>query len=199
MRISSLLFLVLPVVAFAISQPLTPVVVVGRSMEPTMAPGSVYVGTSDFSEISRGDVVLVRHGKEMIVKRVAFLPGDRVPQFYFGLEWVVAHKPWQLKFFKRKKFPLRETVVPVGHVYVLGDNPPDSTDSRHFGPVSVDRIERKVLNVTDITIPLLGAQLSRATHINLKEEAWARSAFYIPQPSRVTKKNPVASSAALGA
>ena len=37
--------------------------------------------------------------------------------------------------------------IPEGDVYLLGDNRPHSYDSRHFGPVSVDLIRGKVLDV----------------------------------------------------
>ena len=38
-----------------------------------------------------------------------------------------------------------DIIVPEGHVFVMGDNRPRSTDSRSFGCIPVERIESKVL------------------------------------------------------
>ena len=37
------------------------------------------------------------------------------------------------------------TLVPPDHIFILGDNRPESRDSRMFGPVPVSEIEGRVL------------------------------------------------------
>ena len=37
------------------------------------------------------------------------------------------------------------TVVPKGHVWLLGDNPDESIDSRHYGPVPIGLIQGKAI------------------------------------------------------
>lgn len=44
--------------------------------------------------------------------------------------------------------PLRETVrVPAGHVWLAGDNPAQSHDSRQFGPVPIAMVESRVVAI----------------------------------------------------
>lgn len=115
----------------------------GRSMEPLLHAGDhvvldtlaydARVGGADplllvhLHAIRRGDVVAFAHPvggvNETYLKRVAGLPGDRVD---------VAG---------------RATVVPPDSVYVLGDNPAESDDSRAFGPIPRASIVGKAMFV----------------------------------------------------
>lgn len=47
--------------------------------------------------------------------------------------------PSQVSYFKR------HTAVPDGHIFVAGDNPDGSIDSRHFGFLSVHAVVGKVI------------------------------------------------------
>ena len=70
--------------------------------------------------VRRGDVVVVEHptrpGFEM-VKRVIAVPDDLAPD---------------------------GRILEVGEWWVEGDNPAESTDSRHFGPVALDAIKARL-------------------------------------------------------
>jgi len=89
-------------------------------MAPTLVPGDcLYVDPRAYRDRSpaRGDVVVVRDPvfpERYLVKRVGFLPGN------LG--------------------PVDGIPVPAGSVYLLGDNPTASRDSREFGPVALRRI-----------------------------------------------------------
>ena len=87
--------------------------VTGASMRPTLEPGDWVLGVAAGRRgLRRGDVVVLEHperpGFEM-VKRVTRVAGNAGPDGR----------------------PLGD-----GEVWVEGDDPERSTDSRHFGPVS---------------------------------------------------------------
>lgn len=112
---------------------------VGPSMEPTIATSGETVIVDRFSRkflnkpLQKGDIVIARSPKEdgkLICKRIQGVPGDRIHYTtYFGGSGT---------------FKLGE-----GEIWLLGDNPANSFDSRHYGPVPIESIQGKVIyNVT---------------------------------------------------
>lgn len=123
-------------------------VVHGESMMPTYRDGDVVLVnklSSGTAGLQRGDVVLVRNGKDILIKRVAFLPGDIIR----GRNAFAFRRVWQ--YFERVPdsssfmggMSLR---VPQETVVVLGDNPAVSDDSRLFGPVAIKDVIGRVVN-----------------------------------------------------
>ena len=96
---------------------LTLVTVTGRSMEPTLR-ASTRVLLLRTSRIRVGDVVVARipERKLLLIKRVTALALD--------------HDPGG---------------VPPGHVYLEGDNPAESWDSRQLGPVPRTQVLGRVV------------------------------------------------------
>jgi nickel-type superoxide dismutase maturation protease len=90
----------------------------GPSMQPTLEPGDWAIASVP-ARVRRGDIVVVEHPERPgfeIVKRVVRVPGDVAPG---GLE--------------------------LGdEVWIEGDEPLSSTDSRQFGPVPIDRVRGRV-------------------------------------------------------
>ena len=96
---------------------------IGPSMLPTFNASGDIVLLDRFSprflnKLERGDVVVARSPtsvRQTICKRIRATEGDRV----------------------RTGGPFRETLVtiPKGHIWLEGDNPNNSTDSRHYGPI----------------------------------------------------------------
>jgi len=116
-------------------------------MTPTFQSGQILIANIHPHNIERGDVVVFHHDDETMVKRVAYLPGDSLQQFYFANEWKFAGSKIMLKSMRRLKLPVRRSYVPKGHVYVLADNPYGSIDSRTLGPIDSKDVVAVIRNV----------------------------------------------------
>lgn len=89
----------------------------------------------------RGDVVTFDLPGEngALIKRVVALPGETV-EVQGGRVFIDGHlleETWTTQFGGPDYPP---TVVPSLHVFVLGDNRPNSRDSRYFGLVPIDQV-----------------------------------------------------------
>ena len=116
----------------------------GPSMEPNLYRGD-RVMTEKVSYLfhlpRRGDVVVAdRPGSEVaLIKRVVALPGEIV-EVRGGHTFINGERieePWVTNFGGPSYPP---TVVPLDHVFIMGDNRSNSRDSRAIGPVPVDTI-----------------------------------------------------------
>jgi signal peptidase I len=100
------------------------------------------------SPISVGDVLVVQHPrrKGTVCKRVVGLPGDQIL-----LGSGASSSLSQLSNLYRPpagrggRGSGQLLVVPDGHVWLEGDNPANSSDSRHYGPVPASLIVGRVL------------------------------------------------------
>ena len=127
-----------------------PSIIQGPSMEPTLMTGDRVLVEKigyRFGDPERGDVVLIQgeSGEEDLIKRVAALPGETVSVrgdtvYVDGEPLPGARASRDLPGFSGLR-----TTVPPDHVYVLGDNRDQSSDSRYFGPIPEDRIKGEAL------------------------------------------------------
>jgi len=125
------------------------VVCLGTSMAPTMEPGRLYLVYKApylFGAPRRGDIVVFDQPgyAGFMVKRVIGVPNDSVRITPGGtlVNGAAIAEPY-LSDLGRLEIWGGETVdcrVPPGHYFVLGDNRPDSEDSRAFGSVKSSRI-----------------------------------------------------------
>jgi len=124
-----------------------PTLVRGYSMEPTLHQEErllVEKLSYRFHAPQRGDIVVLKVVQEPIplVKRVIGLPGETV-EIRQGKVYVNGQhldEPY-LQQAPYGNMPARQ--VPVGSVFVLGDNRNNSNDSRYFGVVPLDDIVGK--------------------------------------------------------
>ena len=123
------------------------VVVDGPSMEPTLHNSERLIMNKivyRFKEPGYGDIVVFHaNEKDDYIKRIIGLPGDKVEfkdnKLYINDEHVVEE---YLPGAQTKDFGY--SIVPKGQVFVVGDNRNNSSDSRMFGPISIDEIVGRV-------------------------------------------------------
>ncbi len=129
-------------------------VVSGESMDPSFKDGEFIFWQKNVyqsADPKRGDIVVVNYPgdptKKEYVKRVIGLPGESVKiengsvyingkklnEDYLGLGVETA--------------PDGAWAIPTGQFFVMGDNRPNSNDSRYFGPVERRFIPGKALSV----------------------------------------------------
>jgi|EP00970_Alexandrium_tamarense_P003775 inner membrane protease subunit 1 len=139
---------------------------IGPSMLPTLRPGELYLrdcwSTWFKRPYSRGDVVTLYNpfSKAIVCKRIIGLEGDTVRVFgeYAG-EYYSLQNDGDLGVPYDERYPQQycRTVagngdtqhtttisIPPNHVWLEGDNPLESTDSRHYGPLPVSSLRGRL-------------------------------------------------------
>lgn len=116
-----------------------------HSMEPNFYEGQfVLVNKLAYrlGQPSRGDVIVFhnpRNTNEDYIKRIIGLPGDTV-EVHDAAVYINGEK--LTEDFPHNYIPPGEYMPPVtvgdGQLFVMGDNRPNSSDSRVFGPISQD-------------------------------------------------------------
>ncbi len=119
-------------------------VVHGHSMEPNIHPEQRIVVEKvsyQFYEPQRGDIVVIEVPDSDIplIKRVIGLESETVEikENHVYVNGRVLDESYLTNIHQSDYGP---TLVPAEHVFVMGDNRPDSRDSRAFGPVDIYRI-----------------------------------------------------------
>ncbi len=122
-------------------------VVRGQSMSPTLPQGTLVLilRSPFFSALSAGNIVMVENNHERIVKRILALGP--------------AHVEWNDRVIRvngRDAYPITpgqpvplpgNTFVDKNMVFLSGDNPQESIDSRSFGPRPINSILGRVIFV----------------------------------------------------
>lgn len=121
----------------------------GASMFPTLRDGDRLLLTKGYRNPRHGDVVVLLTedmGAPLeIVKRIVALPGDSVEGF--GDAVFVNGKPEAFTHTGVIKFETPHIAafkVPAGSIYVMGDNRPESYDSRFTGPMTLTSVHGRV-------------------------------------------------------
>ncbi len=121
------------------------VVVNGTSMCNTLQSGDRLILISRFYTLERGDIVVInRENDEPLIKRVIALAGDVVDidpvTLQVSVNGTVLSEPYTISGITKRNFFQGPYQVPKNKIFVLGDNRPDSLDSRILGPLSVDDV-----------------------------------------------------------
>lgn len=106
-------------------QPYRPVVIRGKSMEPTFFSGQVVLAKRmERTQPHWGDIVVFELFGERMVKRITGTEGDRYP-LVEGTRYT--------------------SIIPHRAFFMTGDNPAESWDSRDYGPVPEEAITYVVI------------------------------------------------------
>jgi signal peptidase I len=123
-------------------------VVTGCSMSPTFEEGTRVYATPISGSVNRGDVVVMDDGLEdYAIKRIVGLPGETV---YLWRGYVFIDRKILLEpYVPKRVYTLprqRLAVFELGpnQYFVLGDNRPNSADSRLYGPVEREQIKKRI-------------------------------------------------------
>ncbi len=158
----AIIFIVAFVITFVFNNLFVLVKVSGTSMNNTLSSGDVLF-VNKVCEIERGDVVVVNHpSRGMVIKRVIAMGGDeirceglssgdgKVYIKYAGTdEFVMLDEPY-LSVTTPDIYPQK---IEDGHIFILGDNRSNSTDSTSYGAVKegyvVGVVRQKVIDNKD--------------------------------------------------
>lgn len=119
----------------------------GKSMWPTFRPGQwLLVRRMNWPSppMRVGEVIVFRHDGEELVKRVVALPSQRPPAD--GERGLALARVGNAAPQPRGEAGNLSEPVPAGHLYVLGDNLPESEDSRDFGPIPQESVLGRVVS-----------------------------------------------------
>lgn len=156
--------LIASVALIASVQPFRPVMVEGRSMFPTLQDHRLALATKNVGEIQRGDVIVFKNDDENVVKRVAMVAGDSFVEMQYDGYWLMPMSNDAMHRLIGLGQPWHRVTIPRGYVYVIGDNPGESVDSREFGPVPIVDVEMKVVSTERKSTPLEIPGLQLADH-----------------------------------
>lgn len=128
----------------------TPIRVNGASMYPTLEDQDIMILdiiSYKLSGLKRFDVAVINQGKELIIKRVIGLPGEKV-EYKDGVLYINEKEIEDPYLTKDMTMEDVSITVPEGEYYVLGDNRQNSLDSRTFGTFS----KKQILGKTDFIV-----------------------------------------------
>lgn len=136
--------------------PLRPFRISTEAMAPTLRTGDRVLALMYFHlrDPERGDVVVFRSpggSRSFNLKRVVGLPGETLT--LLGNE-VLVDGQREVDKWGRNQHPSTSSgrppvvvTVPIDGVFVMGDNRPNSYDSRHFGVVPLDSVFGRALTI----------------------------------------------------
>ena len=128
-----------------------PTVVSGSSMNPTLSSNDLLLLNGVSQKLNYGDIAVIRRENDtLLIKRVIGLAGDTI---YINGDDGCVYRNGERLDEPYAVFPtpaqqlLGEVSVPLGHIFVLGDNRVNSHDSRYndIGMIPLDSVIGKAV------------------------------------------------------
>ncbi len=116
----------------------TPIIVSGDSMNPTLKGGEVMI-LNKRGKIEKGNIVVAKYKNEEIIKRVIAMPGDTI-SCENGKVYVNDHLVEE-NFIKGETPDFDRIKLGDDEYYLMGDNRANSKDSTELGPFKKDKIK----------------------------------------------------------
>lgn len=131
-------------------------IITGNSMSPTMPEGTIFFTVRPSPrKLKRGRVIIFGYGGKddmPMAKRIIGCPGDVVElrgrSVFVNGRWLM--EPYIIP--PNEDYDPEQITLCAGEYYVLGDNRPNSVDSRLFGPIQ----QREINGVMLFAIRLKG-------------------------------------------
>lgn len=116
-----------------------PFFVSGFSMEPTYHNGQIVLCSTDTSNLTYQDVVIVSVDKTLI-KRIVGMPGDviELKDGHLYRNGIIIEYYNGVSYLGSTDYPY---TVPANSYFCMGDNFNDSLDSRDYGAFSINNIK----------------------------------------------------------
>ena len=134
-------------VVFIRSFIITPVMVDGKSMYPTLDNKDIVLLKKINKTINRNDIVVLKYKNEKLIKRVIGLPGETI-KYESGKLYINGEKANDAFAAITDDFDMssmENNKIPKNYYLVLGDNRNNSTDSRKIGFINIDDIQGTVV------------------------------------------------------
>ena len=116
----------------------TPIMVSGPSMQPTLDGGEIML-LNKMDKIERFDVVVVDIKTEEIIKRVIAMPGESI-SCENGIIYVNGKKQEE-EYSEGNTYDFEKVILKDNEYFVMGDNREDSLDSRVLGSFNESQIK----------------------------------------------------------
>lgn len=142
-------FLVALITFFVFFYFFTPIIIKGKSMEPTLKDGSIHFLCKIcllFKDTQRGDIVGIKLAgrKIILLKRVVGLEGEMV-EFKDGKLFIDGKEIYETYILDKSDWNYEGKIIDKGKVFVVGDNRGVPIESHDFGEVSKKKIVGKMM------------------------------------------------------
>ncbi len=119
----------------------------GASMSPSLNNNNIILCEKVFVNLippHRNEIVTIKQGNSIIIKRVIGIPGDKISLMNNNL---YLNSVLTIKSIKAQNI---EYILNDKEYFVIGDNYDDSIDGRNFGPINKNQIlSRFIMNFND--------------------------------------------------